>query len=122
MDPHRPPDSTQATCKTGSSLIKFQLRPGADIPEEWLLPRGETEQLTGGEGENGMLPYYPAAVFPRPWIDGRRPVMLCLGGAPGEERPRPHRILKIGSLGKGGWEEKDEVLQLYLLDNSDKIR
>ena len=61
-------DPQLATFKTGSSLDKVLLKPGIDIPEEWLSLTGATaEEPLGGNKLSAFDPqHYPAVVFPNP--------------------------------------------------------
>ena len=115
-------DPSQATFKTGSSLDKILLRPGADIPEEWLPPEGVAEQADEKGASVMKRPYYPATVFPRPWIDDHHPVLISLGGIRPETQAKPHRALKIGQLSREDWQNRDEELSLYLGDEYEKIQ
>ena len=104
-----------------SSLDKFLLRPGTDIPEEWLPPLDGVDQEGVEGGRETGLPFYPAETFSSPWIDDHHPVMLGLGGARDEMQTKSHRKLKIGGLGLEDWQARHNHLEEVLRANKEKF-
>ena len=103
-DPHLP------TFATGSSLDKILLSPGRDIPEEWLSPLNPTTQ---DEDLSPLArPFYPAEIFPEPWIDNHHPLRITLSGKQ-EEDSQPWRTLQINNLTQPEWVEKNQQFQEY---------
>ena len=119
-------DPAVATLKTGSSLDKFLLQPGADAPEELLspsLPTGDVSRR-GKEAEDEEDFPFPAVVFLRPWVEAHHPVLLGIKVASissTEAQPKEVRNLKVSDLKEEDWISKHCEMAEYLQKNSEAM-
>ena len=118
-------DPALATYKTGSSLDKMILRPGNDVPEEWL-PQSVVEEpyRSKAEIQEGDAPFYSAAVFPSRWIGDHHPVVIGLGYAEKQEQnetPKPTSRININDLEAETRSLKNESMEIYLSSVASKM-
>ena len=116
-------DPTLPKHRKGSSLDKFLLLPGTDIPEE-LLPTqshdwfmNEEDNFQGEETKDAHTPFYPAHTFSYPVMADRHPVMLTLKCA-WEVSPKEHKAYRLKNLREEEWASLNKKLGQFLSENS----
>ena len=114
-------DPSLPTYVTGSSLDRILLCPGRDIPEEWLGPSLSHDVDDPKVQGNTGRPFYPAQVYPEPWIADHHPLQLHLKGVPLEEGTKP-KVLKINDLTMEDWQAKNLQFLKYWDDNQLRVR
>ena len=113
-------DPALPTFIKGSSLDKMLLCPGRDIPEEWLGAPTPKEMEDTEPSKCMDRPFYPARVFPEPWVADHHPLQLTLSSAPITEGIAS-RVLKISDLTPEDWQAKDTQFQDFWDENSRKV-